>query len=349
MQRADVTVIIPFFNGSKTVERALESVFQQSVSPRQVIVVDDGSKPKEAAYLADLQAKFGFDLITQANAGQSAARNAAARLAKTRWISLLDQDDYFLPNHIDRLLNFAATIDSKNLGFVYSDLARVSPRGEVLLESVVESYRQAAALDSIASMVAGDMYVLPSAALIDRNAFLSVDGFDEALIGYEDDDLFLRLTMAGFEHAYLPEVLTHWTLNLQSASFSPAMATSRLRYFEKLVSALPDDFDGTPYLRRYLIPRFVSSFVSEYLAAIATHRHQIQLKRSELQWALKAARHSGSSYIGATYVVAIALVTVSPKLVLFAGRCAKYAGALALLKALNRIRKSKARQSASLG
>jgi hypothetical protein len=101
------------------------------------------------------------------------------------------------------------------------------------------------------------MFVLPSASLILRDAFDAVGGFDESLIGYEDDDLFLRLFAAGYDNVYLPERLHRWRIANDSCSYSPLMARSRIAYAKKLIRNYPE------YARDHLVPRFVPQVLGE--------------------------------------------------------------------------------------
>ena len=115
------------------------------------------------------------------------------------------------------------------------------------------------------------MYVLPSACVISRKAFLAVDGFDERLSGYEDDDLFLRLFLAGYDNIYLTQPLSAWRIHQSSSSYSSRMGVSRAAYARKLILQFPDDPDMTRYYIRDLIaPRFFRSTVSELRKAVKT-------------------------------------------------------------------------------
>jgi hypothetical protein len=98
----DITVVIPAFNASATIGRALHSVARQTVLPRAVVVVNDGSTDATAVLverhpLCDL---VPVRLITVPNAGVSSARNLGIRAATTDGIALLDADDEFCPDHL---------------------------------------------------------------------------------------------------------------------------------------------------------------------------------------------------------------------------------------------------------
>jgi len=92
-----ITVVIPAHNAGRYLARALASVRAQVRRPDQVIVIDDGSTDDTAA-IAD--ADPDVELIRQANAGASVARNAGIQAARGEWIAFLDADDEWLPEHL---------------------------------------------------------------------------------------------------------------------------------------------------------------------------------------------------------------------------------------------------------
>src|SRR3954451_23570366 len=85
-----VSVIIPVHNGAKYLRAALESVFAQTYSPFEVIVVDDGSVD-ESGVIA--QSFNDVRYIHQANQGVAAARNNGIGAARGEFLAFLDQDD----------------------------------------------------------------------------------------------------------------------------------------------------------------------------------------------------------------------------------------------------------------
>lgn len=266
LNRHSVSVVIPHFNGSRWIQRALNSAYSQTRLPDEVIVVDDGSDSTEIEFLKELGLRYDFKLLFQSNKGQSSARNLGVAESNSEFVCLLDQDDYFLPGHIESLLNIVDSSDPK-FSFSYGDLHRVSESGEILSVSCVNVKNQHPLRD-ITVMLRDNMYILPSATLIRKKAFLAVGGFDETLRGYEDDDLFVRFFTAGFTNSFTPAPVSAWTVNPESTSYSEAMSRSRYLYFQKLFKTFVLESDKRligpeKVFTDLLYPRFSVNFAND--------------------------------------------------------------------------------------
>ena len=98
----DYGVVIPAWNAAATLGEALESVFCQSYSPRDVVVVDDGSSDDTSAVAASFGGKVR--LIRQENAGPGSATSAGLRSLATPLAATLDADDIWLKDKCERQL-----------------------------------------------------------------------------------------------------------------------------------------------------------------------------------------------------------------------------------------------------
>lgn len=265
--RQSVVVVIPYYNGSKYIDRSARSVLSQTIQPAEFIVVNDGSRPEERDYLHEAAKTYGFRVIDQENGGQGAARNAGVAASTANLICLLDQDDFFLDSHIESLLA-ALPKDDPQFGWVYGDLFEADGDGNVLFTSMVKSYAEHPKTNAY-DLLRRDMFVVPSASMISRKAFDAVGGFDPQFMGYEDDDLFLRIFRRGFTNYFTPRSVTVWCINNESTSYSIRMSRSRLRYFKKVAADFPDDRIKTRfYMRDLLIPRFHGAFAGDLYNAI---------------------------------------------------------------------------------
>ncbi len=115
-----------------------------------------------------------------------------------------------------------------------------------------------------------NLYILPSASLIRREAFEAVGGFDERLCGYEDDDLFLRLFQDGYHHRYLNKPVSQWRIYSESTSYgNPRFRRSRMAYARKLIGMFPDEKErNCYYVRALILPRLYGQALIEYDQAL---------------------------------------------------------------------------------
>jgi glycosyltransferase involved in cell wall biosynthesis len=97
----DIDVIIPCYNGEAFVERCITSIMNQSILPKRVLLIDDGSTDNSPEIVRDLQSKFqSLELHSQENRGLSSARNLGIKVSTSDLIAFLDVDDYWLPNKL---------------------------------------------------------------------------------------------------------------------------------------------------------------------------------------------------------------------------------------------------------
>lgn len=264
-----IAVIIPLYNGEKYIREALESVFAQRLQPAEIIVVDDGSTDFGPIIVEELSAHHPLRLLRKANGGQSSARNFGVAHSTSELIALLDQDDVWYPNHLEQLVRPFQINAERELGWVYSNLDEIDEHGRLIARCCLRFLPLPNPKRDLFGCLAMDMFVLPSASVVSRKAFEQVGGFDEMLSGYEDDDLFRRIFLAGYDNFYIDEGLARWRIYSQSASYSPRMAESRMLYFRKLLSEFPDDPRRDRYFARdMLAPRFFPAFVREYTNAL---------------------------------------------------------------------------------
>ncbi len=310
MNNPSVAVVIAYHNGSAWIERALASVKNQTFSPSETIVVDDGSNKKESEKLAALQDEFSFIILTQTNLGQSAARNNGVMNSNSDYFCILDQDDYFLECHIETLVNLV-DFNNDKFGFAYGDLIRVSESGEVLSGSCV-NVNSRHPHTNINIMVRHNMYILPSATLIRKTAFLDVGGFDSSLQGYEDDDLFLRMFLKGYTNKFTPEAVSAWTINTNSTSFSEAMSRSRYLYFNKLVALFPlGTNQGEKIFANSLFPRFAYKFAEDVIESALSSAPVFKERQSRLNSFVRLLKSTkGVSFGTKTFYVGVTLPLV---------------------------------------
>lgn len=260
-----ISVIIPFYNGSEYIERAIISARNQTYQACEIIVIDDGSHEKESDICKSICKKHQCLYEYKTNGGQGDARNYGVKMAVGDYICLLDQDDFFMPNHNEILVSAVDT--SPSFGFSYANLSQADLNGKIIRSTLLNSDitgTQVHPKKTIIDCLSQDMFILPSASIISKKAFLAVGGFDSRLTGYEDDDLFLRLFREGYDHHFIDKPVTVWCIHDGSTSYSIRMARSRLIYFSKLISIFSEKNSQSPgnnFIRDIIIPRFINYFV----------------------------------------------------------------------------------------
>lgn len=259
-----ISVIIPVYNGLKYIKSAINSVTNQSLSPHELIIIDDGSTDDSIKSIEGMHAPFPIKIYRQKNAGQSSARNYGAKISNGDYLAFLDQDDNWYPDHLEKLAQ--PFLQIWRLGWSYSNLDEIDENGRLIQIGRLDSTNVEHPKKSIVAMLGKDMFILPSASLIRKQAFHEIGGFDEQLCGYEDDDLFMRLFVSGWRNCYIPESLSQWRIYSGSTSYTDKMDRSRMIYARKLLKQYPDTPALNKYWSRdYIIPRFLKTTMYAYL------------------------------------------------------------------------------------
>ena len=226
----DVSVIVPVFNRSELLKRALDSVFSQSLPPRQVIVVDDGSTDDTIELLRSNYSST-VSVISQENAGVSRARNVGISASSHEWIAFLDSDDEWHSRKLEKQVDFLT--QNPEYQICHSDEIwirkgiRVNPK-RYHAKSGGWIFSKCLPLCAIS----------PSAVIVNRTVFSDVGLFDEELPVCEDYDMWLRVTSkypVGFVDEHL--VIKYGGHEDQLSRAYPAMDRFRIRALLKLLQS----------------------------------------------------------------------------------------------------------------
>lgn len=233
-----ITAIIPVYNGKKYLRDAIDSVLHQTLKPVELIIVDDGSTDGSVDDLHTISFPFPMRIIKQKNAGQSAARNNGISQSQGDFIALLDQDDYWYSNHLELLAKEFEGNDQ--LGWAYSNVDEWDHKSRLLKKCLLDDKDAIHPKMDVTRMIAEDLHILPSASLIRKKAILDIGMFDERFSGYEDDDLFLRLFLAGWDNSYIKTPLTKWRIHSCSSGHTLRMHHSRRLFAQKIIELFND-------------------------------------------------------------------------------------------------------------
>lgn len=263
-----IACVIPLYNGAQYIKQAIDSVFAQDRAVDSIIVVDDGSTDDGAQIIEEiLPLDSRLRLLRKPNGGQGSARNMGVANTSCDLIAFLDQDDYWYADHLLTLEKLFTKHDDGRLAYVYSNPDRVADNGDMASPRCINKLKhQQHPKRSLMDCLERDMMILPGSSLVSRKVFLEVGGFDERFKGYEDDDLFIRMFLAGYRAEYLDEGLYAWRDNPSSTSYSRKMMISRELYFDKIADSV---LVGLSKAERAIVShRFATSGSGDIKAAI---------------------------------------------------------------------------------
>ena len=181
----NISVIIPTYNRKYTLSRAIKSVNDQTYEPFEIIIVDDGSTDGTKEWLAKRHPRVQY--IYQPNAGVSAARNLGIKSAQGDWISLLDSDDEWLSQKLEKQVK--AVKEDPDSMFCHTN--EVWIRNGVRINQGKKHQKYGGL---IFNQCLDICRISPSSVLL-KNSILKHTGlFDEKLPVCEDYDLWLRIT-----------------------------------------------------------------------------------------------------------------------------------------------------------
>jgi len=181
---APISVVIPTYNRYDSLCIAIESVVKQTLQPKQIIVVDDGSEDNTSALINE---RFPtVDLIQQSNHGVSHARNRGIEVATNEWIAFLDSDDRWFENKLAVQMSAIEASPEHRLCHCDEHWIRNGKR-------VNPMHKHQKRGGDIFEFCLPLCAISPSAALIHQSLFDEVGVFDESLPACEDYDLWLRI------------------------------------------------------------------------------------------------------------------------------------------------------------
>ena len=180
-----ISVVIPTLNRINTLQRALDSVINQTYKPAEIIVVDNGSSDGTLKFLREQYPKI--TILTEKKIGVSSARNKGIKQSINQWIALLDSDDAWHPRKLEIQTSM---LDSalKEYNLVHTD--EVWFRNNKHINQMKKHKKQGGYIfERCLSLCC----ISPSSVLFKKNILDKVGLFDESLPVCEDYDMWLKI------------------------------------------------------------------------------------------------------------------------------------------------------------
>jgi len=259
---------MPAYNVAPYIGETLDSVFAQTFSDYEVIIVNDGS-PDTVEFERVLGPYMGrLRYMKQSNLGAGAARNEGVRAARGEFIAFLDSDDLWLPNYLEEQLKF---IRENNFDLVCADAMHFGDTplaGKTYMEAYMPTAGDIGQLTFL-GLLSDEQSLITSGILARRAHIIEVGLFDEGLRNSQDFDLWLRLVRYGIRSGYQRRLLLRYRSHKNSLSGDEINRAARqLRVYHKIESS----FDLTPE------ERTVVSRMKKKIGAL----HEVELSKSYL-------------------------------------------------------------------
>lgn len=208
--KCDISVVIPLYNKEREIGDTISSVLAQTMLPREIIVVDDGSTDLSAEVVKTFRSPL-IKLISQPNSGVSAARNRGAVEAAGKFIALLDGDDTWEPGFISSMHRLIDTYPGCGVyasGFSTVRNGRKFPANNPPREEVFSNFF----CDAMAYYIC-----TCSSVVVSRDAYFEAGGFPEGMkLG---EDLYFWIKLASLHKVcFTPERLANYIVTSSNRS-----------------------------------------------------------------------------------------------------------------------------------
>jgi len=213
------SVIIPTYNSVKYLPEAIDSILNQTYKDFEIIVIDDGSTDKTKdivdTFIKEYRNKIRY--FYQQNKGPGAARNRGIEMATGEYIAFLDSDDLWLPEKLEKSLNF---LNSYGFDWICTASYKLNSDNKKSIRYVNNAF-----LDSSEKRLNilknglfffSHLHIEVAGVLTRKHCFKKAGLFDENFIIGEDVDLWFRFEEAKLSGGYLNEPLYIYRLNKDS-------------------------------------------------------------------------------------------------------------------------------------
>lgn len=206
LQKPEISVIIPAYNSAVSIVKCIHSVLEQTVSPFEVIVIDDCSSDATAEIVESIKDVRLRLVCLERNFGAQAARNAGIREARGNWIAFQDADDEWLPGKLEKQLACLNNVRNDEMTVVHTDVFWSGKAHKGDLPVTLPLVNGDCALEIL---LHGPGPLLQG-MLVSRKALAVIGYLDEEAPAYHEWDTAIRLaTVCRFIHLREPLVRYH--------------------------------------------------------------------------------------------------------------------------------------------
>lgn len=218
-----ISVIIPAHNRANLLIKCLDSLVHQSFKDFEVIVIDDASKENISEVTKNYKDRLNITYIRNENSmgGPARPRNIGINASAGEWIAFLDNDDWWYPNKLERVVAHFEKAD-----VIYHELDVCDGEGKLMYQTSSRQLHTPVLVDLLVNSNA----ITNSSSVARKSLIQSVGGIDEAkdLIAVEDYDLWLQLAQKTENFLFLNEFLGGYYVGEGNISKSSDVQIKRL-------------------------------------------------------------------------------------------------------------------------
>ncbi len=210
-----VSIIVPAFRVSRFINETLQSIFSQTYTNYEAIIINDGSDDSDE--LEQILKRYSNEIIyaKQDNFGASKARNLAIALSRGKYLAFLDGDDIWDDRYLESQIEF---IEKSDLDMIYCD-AELFGNNYFSERTYMKTSPSVGEVNS-KSLIDGTCSVLTSGTVLKKEKLENFGLFDTSINGYEDFELWFRLAKNDVRIGYQRKVLLKYRVSSTSLSGS---------------------------------------------------------------------------------------------------------------------------------
>ena len=182
----EISVIIPTYNRCDLLKRAINSVIKQTITPKEIIVVDNGSTDQTYQMVSSLFPEINY--FIEKKRGVSAARNKGILESKSKWIAFLDSDDAWKPTKLEKQMEYSLFNQDK-YRIIHTD--ETWYRNKKFLNQLKKHKKSGGNIFKNSLQLC---CISPSSVVLKKQIFEEYGLFDENLEVCEDYDMWIRIT-----------------------------------------------------------------------------------------------------------------------------------------------------------
>ena len=182
----EISVIIPTYNRCDLLKRAINSVIKQTITPKEIIIVDNGSTDQTYQMVSSLFPEINY--FIEKKRGVSAARNKGILESKSKWIAFLDSDDAWKPTKLEKQMEYSVFNQDK-YRIIHTDENWY--RNKKFLNQLKKHKKSGGNIFKNSLQLC---CISPSSVVLKKKIFDDYGLFDEKLEVCEDYDMWIRIT-----------------------------------------------------------------------------------------------------------------------------------------------------------